>query len=275
MHETHPFIDLTNITLPFTHQELFDDLDYDIVHGKSQLSVTTRTTNFEWHANPSKDAPPSILGLLTNKKIARVFLDFINDTFVHPDIIAPVKSGFGRKYLPFTLLKFHGNSYWHREGIPYWASEQEKQMMISRNNFAVNFPFYGETEKTSVEFGKGTPEFENMFANLTKRHLRNFTMMKSGILSENIIDDMSNATISNGCHTGMSMDHIVTADQEKHIETIGVKDRYDCPYIIPLSSWHKVTTSGDNRLSFRLMGNNKYTFSDICKLFDNSDLIKD
>ena len=274
MHESHPFIDLENLKLPFTHQELFDDLDYDIANGKSQLSITTKTTNFEWHSNTSKDAPPSILGLLTNKKVAKVFLEFINDTFSYPDIIAPVKTGFGRKYLPFTLLKFHGNSYWHREGIPYWASEQEKQIMVSRNNFAVNFPFYGETENTYVEFGKGSPEFEDMFAKLTKQHLRNFTMMKTGILAQNIINDMENATIVNGCHTGISMDHVVSEDQASNIELIGVKDRYDCPYIIPLSSWHKVTTTGSNRLSFRLMGSNDYTFSDICKLFDNGDLLK-
>ena len=45
-------------------------------------------------------------------------------------------------------------------------------------------------------------------------------------------------------------------------------------HIIPLSSWHRVTTTGNNRMSFRFLGNNDYILSQICDLYDKKELFK-
>ena len=65
-------------------------------------------------------------------------------------------------------------------------------------------------------------------------------------------------------------------DESKYnMEVEGIKNGYHCPYIIPLSSYHKVETDGTNRISLRFMGNSsKYTYADICKMYDEGELLK-
>ena len=48
------------------------------------------------------------------------------------------------------------------------------------------------------------------------------------------------------------------------------KSQYDCPHYTP-SSWHKVTTTGNNRMSSDF-GNNDYPFQ-ICDSYDKKRII--
>lgn len=279
--ETHPFIDLPNLELPFTWQELFDEQDLEVVNGDCQLKNVVHTTNFEWMPNLSEHSLPSILGLIHSNKVSRTLWEWFQDN-THNNLLAPIqKSGTGKNYFPITMLKFHGTSLWHREGYPYWTDGPFRKLLKGRNNYAFNFPFYGEVEKTSVKFGKGDPQLESMFEGLLKEHVdTNITgMFKQGMtnqqdLSDSYIKDMSVATVRYGAHTGLTMDHLLDAKLEQQLTILGEKVKYDSPYCIPLSSWHKVDTTGGNRLSLRFMGNNEYTFSDICEMYDNNKLFK-
>jgi hypothetical protein len=279
--ETHPFIDLPNLELPVTWEELFDEEDLEVVNGDCQLKKVVHTTNFEWMPNLSEHSPPSILGLIHSNKVSRMLWEWFHDN-THNDLLAPIrKSQTGKNYFPITMLKFHGTSLWHREGYPYWTDGAFRKLLNGRNNYAFNFPFYGEVEKTSVKFGKGDPQLESMFEGLLKEHVNTHItgMFKQGItnqqdLANSYIKDMSVATVRYGAHTGLTMDHLLDAKLEQQLTILGEKVKYDSPYCIPLSSWHKVDTTGGNRLSLRFMGNNEYTFSDICEMYDNNKLFK-
>ena len=278
--ETHPFIDLPNLELPLTWQELFDEEDLAVVNGDCQLKELVHTTNFEWMPNITEYNLPSILGLIHSNKVSRILWEWFQDN-TYSNILAPIrKSQTGKNFFPITMLKFHGTSLWHREGYPYWTDGTFREELKGRNNYAFNFPFYGEVEKTSVKFAKGDPQLESMFEGLTREHV---SIHGSGImqginkekdLADSYIADMNAATVRYGAHTGLTMDHLLDDKLEQQLTILGEKVKYDSPYCIPLSSWHKVDTSGGNRLSLRFMGNNEYTFSDICAMYDNNKLFK-
>ena len=79
---------------------------------------------------------------------------------------------------------------------------------------------------------------------------------------------MGKQVYANGIKTTFQMD-LLDDELESNLTVIGEKVSYDCPILYPLSSWHRVMTNGvDNRCSPRFFGNNDYTFSDICKLYD-------
>ena len=169
--ETHPFIDLPNLELPITWQELFDEEDLEVVNGDCQLKKVVHTTNFEWMPNLSEHSPPSILGLIHSNKVSKMLWEWFQDNS-HNNLLAPIrKSLTGKNYFPITMLKFHGTSLWHREGYPYWTDETFRKLLKGRNNYAFNFPFYGEVEKTSVKFGKGDPQLESMLEGLLREHV--------------------------------------------------------------------------------------------------------
>lgn len=278
--ETHPFIDLPNLELPFTWQELFDEEDLAVVNGDCQLKELVHTSNFEWMPNISEYNLPSILGLLHSNKVSRILWEWFQDN-TYSNILAPIrKSQTGKNFFPITMLKFHGTSLWHREGYPYWTDGAFREKLKGRNNYAFNFPFYGEVEKTSVKFAKGDPQLESMFEGLTREHVGIHSsdivqsINKEQDLANSYIKDMNAATVRYGAHTGLTMDHLLDDKLEQQLTILGEKVKYDSPYCIPLSSWHKVDTSGGNRLSLRFMGNNDYTFSDICAMHDNNKLFK-
>jgi len=282
--ETHPYIDLHNLELPFTWQELFCEDDLTVVNGDCQLKKVVHTENFEWMPNISEHAPPSILGLIHRNNVSKIFYEWFQDN-TYSDVLAPVrKAHIGKNYFPITLLKFHGTSLWHREGHPYWTDQTTRDALQGRNNYAFNFPFYGELEKTSVKFAKGSKQLESMFQGLITEHIAGkygptdksifHHYQKQADLQASYLKDMASATIRYGAHTGLTMDHLLDAKLEDQLTIVGEKDKYDSPYCIPLSSWHKVDTTGGNRLSLRFMGNNEYTFSDICSMHDNNKLFK-
>lgn len=275
--ETHPYIDLLDLQFPYKYSDLLTEEDSDIIKGHSQVSEITQTENFVWYPNPYDSYAP-IGGSLHRNSIARILFEFLNDTFSENIVGESLKNSLGKTMFPISILKFHHSTKWHREGFPYWADEQIKSS-YRRNNFAINFPLYCETADTKVRFAKATNELEHNVRDNMQLLMeqdkwtqpRNINLKN---MFENYIENMGKSVYANNIETTFAMD-LLDDELEEHLTVVGEKVSYDCPYIIPLSSWHRVITNGqDNRCSLRFFGNNDYTFSDICRLYDEGDLFK-
>ena len=276
--ETHPYIDLTQLKFPYTLEEVFDEQDFEIASAKKQIAETTITKNFVWYHNPyEQDAP--VGASLHNNKLAKNLIEWIREQFTI-DILTPVKTTIlGKKMMPISCLKFHKSTGWHREGFPYWVSKVQQQYLTGRTNFALNFPLYLEEGETYVDFAKGSDEYEERFKTLieqfidkVKQHKREKLGTLTDISTE-YLKEMALQISEEGMTTTTVMD-LMDDINEDQLTQVGRKTQYDCPYIIPLSSWHKVTTTGNNRMSFRFLGNNDYNFSQICDLYDKKELFK-
>lgn len=272
--ETHPFIDLQELGLPF--DDLLTEEDLDIIKGNYQLSEVKHTHNFAWYPNQFNQSAPNGATIHRNTTCKKLY-EFVKDIF-KVDIVGDVKKTIGGKAMfPISILKFHGNTQWHREGYPYWADDNYKNN-FTRTNFAFNFPLYCETADTKVRFAKGSKELEiNVMQNsntlMKQDKWETDTKLDIDSISKNYYKNMGKQVYHNGIKTTFQMD-LLDDELESNLTVIGEKVSYDCPYIIPLSSWHQVITNGvDNRCSLRFFGNNDYTFSDICKLYDEGDLI--
>jgi len=275
--ETHPYIDLVDLQFPYEYGDLLSEEDLDIIRGHSQVIELTQTENFVWYPNPHDPFAP-IGGNLHRNTIAKQLYQFVRDTFKHNIVGSIHKNMTGKAMFPISILKFHNSTLWHREGFPYWADSKMKDTLI-RTNFAMNFPLFCETADTKVKFAKATDELENNVKQNTNDLIENETWMGDDTLDlnklfSNYIANMAKSRYENGIKTTFQMD-LLDDECEEHLTVVGEKVSYDCPYIIPLSSWHRVITNGqDNRCSLRFFGNNDYTFSDICRLYDEGDLFK-
>ncbi len=277
--ETHPYIDLTQLQFPYSLEEIFDEQDFEIASAKKQISENTITKNFVWYHNPYNDTDAPVGASLHNNKIAKNLIEWIREQFTI-DILTPIKTTIlGKKMMPISCLKFHTSTGWHREGYPYWVTKAQQQYLMGRTNFALNFPLYLEEGETYVDFAKGSDEYEKRFKALTERFIDKVTEHKRAVvgnlndINKEYFKEMALQISEDGMTTTTVMDLMddIHADQLTHV---GRKSQYDCPYIIPLSSWHRVTTTGNNRMSFRFLGNNDYTFSQICDLYDKKELFK-
>tara|TARA_B100000927_G_C16433536_1_gene456618 strand:- start:198 stop:1046 length:849 start_codon:yes stop_codon:yes gene_type:complete len=276
--ETHPYIDLTQLQFPYTLDEVFDEQDFEIASSKKQITENTITKNFVWYHNPyNEDAP--VGATLHSNKLAKNLIEWIREQFTI-DILTPVKTTIlGKKMMPISCLKFHKSTGWHREGFPYWVSKEQQQYLPGRTNFALNFPLYLEDGETYVDFAKGSDEYEERFKTLIEKFIEKVKVHKRNSpatmkdISVEYFKEMALQISEDGMTTTTVMDLMddINADQ---LTQVGRKTQYDCPYIIPLSSWHRVTTTGNNRMSFRFLGNNDYTFSQICDLYDKKELFK-
>lgn len=265
-----PFIDLPHLTLPFDHTEIFTDQDYEIANSKEQLIQNTQTENILWEGveesllrtNSRDTRPSSTMGYITSKKFQYILKDFFNDNFkinIMDDIWTP---SIGVKFLPITLIKFHKSSVWHREGNADFYNRDVINMLDGRVNYAVNFPLYGDPNNSEVWFGKPSEKLIREEMDLLYK-LSNTEDKVTGVTN-----------IEKTLRVSSSIDSILDENVwGEHIEITGIKKGYHCPYIINLSSYHKVLTDNTNRISLRFMGNSsKYTYKDIVQLFENNEL---
>jgi hypothetical protein len=269
--ETHPFIDLPDLELPIKWEDVFDDQDIDIADGSYHVDKPTATTSFMWLPQLIKSGDselPYLLAVPNGNRVGRTLYEWFQDTF-QSNFLASPQRGLGKVHFPITLIKFHGTTLWHREGHPYWADDQMREYLNNRSNFAFNFPFYGEKEETSVQFAKGSIDLENLSKKLLSEHKQ-----KHNLLQQTDAEGLEPITLEHNILTASHGDFLLSKEHADSLNVVGEKVKYDCGYIIPLSSWHKVHANSGNRLSLRFMGNNDYTFSDICHMYDNNKLLK-
>lgn len=270
MLEKYPYIDLKGIELPFKCSELFSEQDYHVADADYQIRNNIQTKNILWEGseqsllptNARSSRPVSVMGYITSKPIQRQLREFYNDTFKINIVDDAWTVGMGVKFYPITLIKFHASTVWHREGNATWYTQDIIDKLKGRVNYAINFPLYGDKDNSRVMFGKPCDK-------LLKKEKE---LMQELLSKEDIVEGVTDKEKS--LKVSSSIDSVL--DESKYnMEVEGIKEGYHCPYIIPLSSYHKVQTDGTNRISLRFMGNsNKYTYADICKLYDNGELLR-
>lgn len=266
-----PFIDLPTLKLPFDHSDIFTDQDYEIANSKEQLRFNTQTENILWEGNETSiletnardTRPSSTMGYITSKKFQYILKEFFNEHFkinIMDDIWTP---SVGVKFLPVTLIKFHKSTVWHREGNADFYNQDIINMLKGRVNYAVNFPLYGDPNNSEVMFGKPSQK-------LIREEIDLLYKLQH---TQDIVEGVTNSDKS--LRVSASIDSILKEDVwANDIEITGIKKGYHCPYIINLSSYHKVISDNTNRISLRFMGNSKkYTYSDIVKLFEENELL--
>jgi|TARA_B110000879_G_C11086754_1_gene477227 hypothetical protein len=270
MNEAHTYIDLNDIKLPFKHSDLFTEMDYQVADADYQITHNIQTEHIMWEGseqsllptNARNSRPASVMGYITSKPIQRQLREFYNDTFKVNIVDDAWTVSMGVKFYPITLIKFHKSTVWHREGNAGWYTQDIIDRLKGRVNYAINFPLYGDKDNSRVKFGKPC---NNLLA-------KEKELMQELLLQDDIVEGVTDEDRS--LKVSSSIDSVL--DETKwNMEVEGVKEGYHCPYIIPLSSYHKVETDGANRISLRFMGNSsKYTYADICKLYDAGELLK-
>jgi len=271
------FIDLPDISLPFTHEDLLDDQDYEVLETKRIPPEGLLSSKVAWgvrtNSRFSASGDVSIFGFITDNDMMYVLKEHFDKTY-NSDIIGDIQSlgmqsqFHGKKMMPITLITFSDTTPWHREGFSQsWSSKEFEESFHafspnSRYNFAVNYPLYvKDAEDTKVEFAKTTKPIQVLEKRLLKQMMENKSY--HGYIE------------SNGLRVSRSLDQIVDEHLWRNdIDIVATKYGYDCPYIINLSSYHKVTTTDATRLSLRYMASTKYQWTDIEKLYNTGKLFK-
>ena len=264
------FIDLPNISLPFTHADLFTDQDYEILETRTAPPGGTMTGKVGWgigaKETQQKYRDVSVLGFILDKDIMYAMKEHFDKTY-NSDIMGDIYPiAHGRTMMPVTLITFSGNTPWHREGFPQaWSTKEFEKSYHSfcprtRYNYSVNYPLYiKDAENTKVEFAKTSKRLQDLEEKL---------MMQ---MMENDTDSETEQSI----RVSRSLDKVLDEDLWKDdLEIVGTKYAYDCPYIINLSSYHKVTTTDATRVSLRYMASTEYQWSDIENLYNTGTLFK-
>lgn len=270
MLHTDSFIDLPSIALPFSYSDIFTDQDLEILETRSAPGNGIVTKNIAWNVNLQKTQKRyrdvSIMGFIIDKDLMYVLKEHFQNTYNYSILDKPHNILPGKKMLPITLITFSGNTPWHREGFcDKWASrnfekEYHRFSPHSRYNFAVNYPLYvKDAESTKVEFAKTSDDISNIEQSLMLK------MIKNNSQHEEL----------DGIRVSRSLDQILDPSRwEDHINIVATKHGYDCPYIINLSSYHKVTTTNATRLSLRYMASTEYKWQDIENIYTSGQLIK-
>lgn len=267
------YIDLPNISLPLTHKDIFTDQDYEVISTMDIPATGLVTKNIAWappaHTEKNQEKKyrdVSLMGFITDKSIQRELQQHFVDTY-HKDILdSPIPVGVGKRIIAISLITFSGNTPWHREGFcdKRFSREDEQiwhtNMPRTRHNFAINYPLYTkDAGNTKVEFAKMSDNIIQIEKELT----------------QNMLNNKSNHEEKDGVKISVALDQILDEQKWKNdINIVGTKYKYDNPYIINLSSYHKVTTTGATRLSLRYMASPTYRWKDIEKLYNAGELIK-
>ena len=262
------FIDLPNISLPFTHADLFTDQDYEILETRTTPPGGIITGKVGWGVVGDKIQqnlrPLSLLGFILDKEIMYAMKEHFDKTY-NPDIMGDIYSiSQGRKMLPVSLITFSDTCPWHREGLPQpWSTREFEETYHAtyprtRYNYAVNYPLYGKKiETTKVEFAKTSKRLQDLEAKLMTQ----------------MMEKDSDSEFEQGIRVSRHIDQVVDYDLWKDdLEVTGTKYGFDCPYIINLSSYHKVTTTDATRVSIRYMSSTEYQWPDIENLYNNGTL---
>jgi hypothetical protein len=264
------FIDLPEIELPFTYKDILTDLDYEILETKISPNHNAKSENILWFGQQSeintniRAREVSLLGMITNLKILDEIKHFTNKVF-RKGIIEHNTYKTGKVITGVTLITFSQNTPWHREGFnPEWTSPEYEEKFhtaypFRRFNYAINFPLYTvNSDTTKVEFARLKSPIGAIEQNLHTK-----------LLDNNSLEEQSQ-----GVKMSPALDQITDEKKwQNHIEVLDTKHKYDCPYIINLSSYHKVHTTDATRLSLRLMGSHKYCWRDIETFYTNGQLL--
>lgn len=239
----------------------------DIVLDKDQ-------DNIEANINGDKITtfrPPTSIGILTNKKLMYTLKEYAQDTF-HDDYLADIWNVAGRKIVPITVIGFSGPSTYHTEGLAGFKKVADKEFinnvadMSARATAVINFRMLGDPDDCSIEVADPDEEFTLEYDNLNKKYIEEWKATGK---------EPANMVSENGISVSATIDQVSHEKMLNHLTPAGKIEGYHSPFLLNLSSFHKVNIkSVAPRVSLRFMGHKHRTFEDFQRLIDEGKFLK-
>ena len=215
--------------------------------------------------------PPTSIGILTNKKIMYTLREYAQDTF-HEDYLADIWNIAGRKVVPITLIGFSGPSTYHTEGLAGWKKVADKEFLnnitdsSARATAVINFRMLGDPNDCSIETAEPDEIFTAEYDNLNKKFIEEWKA--TGKQPDNMVSE-------NGISVSSTIDQVSHEKLLKHLRPAGKIEGYHSPFLLNLSSFHKVNINTvAPRVSLRFMGHKHRTFEDFQRLIDEGKFLK-
>ena len=266
------YIDLP-IEMPFTADEIFDDLDYEFAEEfglQQKFTKPFASRNIQWNVTSSAGRPAGTIGYIQTKKYQNMLRDYFAETFNIDMLDRKVPGMF-----PVTLIKFQWNSHYHREGYAEHHTQAQREYLgLNRSQYAINFKLWGDTEGTAVEFGEQSSEIDSLEQSLMQKLMEKHPNPVSG--SERVaVTDESGDTF--GVYTGRDGFLGETNEyEEREVTPVVRRVGYQNPYMINLQKYHRIVLSEQkSRISMRMMCSDKdFTFEQIEELNEKGLLLK-
>jgi len=278
------YIDL-DLPLPITAEELFDEDDIEFIESDDdalknpKYSHSFKTTNMSWSIPPTGPSPDGTIGYLTNQDIADELHRYYNEHFT-VNALADSLTNYPE---PFTIVKFHKSSRWHKEGGNEWHNDiDSREVFKSRFPYAFNFALYGDVEDSSVLFGVPAEELvqeekylEQKIVNKHRSRVANGLPFNNSLPISKVTGRRMQArskkydfSVYMG-RAGFSSDK----DESEMITTKLKREGNYGPFIINVGQWHRVITNNMARVTLRFMGGTNYTFNELEDLHANKQLL--
>jgi|TARA_B110000908_G_C10129069_1_gene391325 hypothetical protein len=281
------YIDL-NVPLPITAEELFDEDDNKFINCTTPdqhdiFSKPFNTTNMFWSIPPGGPSPDGTIGFITNPEIVQTLKDYYNTHFAI-DVLGDHHGDYPE---PFSIVKFHKTSQYHREGLntihteAYKSTEEYKSTFTGRFPYCINFRLVGKPDDSAVHFGEPSDKLvqeeqflENKLLNSIKNKLESgYDLAQSTtgrrLQAKSKKYDLGVFRARTGFYSGR--------DEQELLTTKVVRSGNYCPFIINVAEWHKVIVpalpDGNARVTLRFMGSECYTFNELEELHKNKKLL--
>ncbi len=301
------------LTLPITVEDIFTDDDYELIYDRARFNkkveivehpdlfgwTMAETSNMHWMYSPNEHTlagtditlekdqdfanltfeerkylgyrPPTSIGVITNKQLMYKLREFAQDTF-HDDFLADIWSFGGRKIVPITLIGFSGPSTFHTEGLTGWRRVADESLFAnrietSRTSAVCNFRLIGDPDDCSIEVAEPDEYFTEVYDNLNKEFIAKWK--QDGKEPETMWSEGRGISVSS------AIDQTSSDEMLSHLTPCGKIDGYHSPFLLNLSSWHRVNIKTESpRVSLRFMGHKKHSFDYIQQLIDEDRFLK-
>ena len=297
-----------NLELPITVDDIFTEDDYDLIYNREKFNdkveivehpdmfgwTMAQTENMSWMYSPNEHKiagtdivldknedfivgekmkgyrPPTSIGVITNKKLMYTLREFAQDTF-HEDYLADIWSLGGKKIVPITLIGFSGPSTFHTEGLSGWRKVADESLLqnrieTSRTSAVCNFRLLGDADDYSIEVAEPDDVFTAEYDELNRRFTDQWK-----------VDGKEPVAMwsDNGISVSETIDQTSSNEMLQHLTPCGKIEGYHSPFLLNLSSWHRVNIKTvAPRVSLRFMGHKNQTFEHFQKLIDEGKFLK-
>ena len=297
------YIDLPELELPWSVDELFCDEDYNIInddnsHLRPYMIKTDRLVWNNWQAQDGGEAswmydniitPDNKLNvhfngtaLITNTKLKREVYDWARDTF-HKDYLDELwgVSPNAAKFPPISILCFNKTSAWHSEGpieipndIPVDFST--KILRRVRASICCNFRLLGDEDDSILQFTHASDELNKMYRQLEHKFVYKwFNNKRFNNKWFNNNSPNPEYIVRNGLKVSPSTSYIVDTEKwKKHIPISVERKGMHCPFFININKWHRVLTNNTPRVSFRVHSGDAMNFRKVEELVSSGNFFK-
>ena len=301
------FIDVPNLTLPWTAEDILSAQDIELIHAKDGASknYSIQSKNITW-TNAGKQRYDLLqagkhtgdlvqqdidtilaeeshfngTAVVHDQILKRQMWEWLNDTF-HADYIDNLWTGpnGASKVVPVTVLCFNKTSGWHCEGpmkTPDFEAPSDGDVdAFNRINqlrppAVCNFKLLGDTDNSKIEFANGADELERTHELARDKCFTDYARFLSRLIKR-----PPNIAIVNNIRVGPVSSYILDMDQwADHLNKITEHVGMHNPYFVNVAKWHRVLTNNTPRVTFRVHSHERMTFKKIEELVETQRFFK-